>query len=288
MKKLIAILNCHDDDVFCFRKEIIDHFIDHGYRVLISCPYGKRIEKIRRDNVIYEDILIDRRGKNPFKDYKLYTDYIKLFKKYCPSIVLSFTIKPNIYGGLAARKLKIPYISNITGLGSGFENGGITKKIILFLYKQVLNSASYVLFQNESNKDKILKSGILQHQRYDVIPGSGVNLDRFFYCDYPSEDKIVFNYIGRVMKDKNIDAFLFIAKRLHTKYKNTIFNIIGFIEKDEEHYRTELLKLEKDGIVRYCGPQEDVRPFIQLSHAIIHPSTYGEGVSNVCLESAAM
>lgn len=288
MRKIIAMLNCHDDDVFCFRKEIIDDLADHGYVVLVSCPYGKRIEEIRRNNVIYKNIVIDRRGTNPFNDYKLYKSYLQLFKKFKPVAVLSYTIKPNIYGGLAAKKLKIPYINNITGLGSGFENGGIIKKIIVEFYRIVLNSAYHIFFQNESNKKKVLELGVIHHKRYDVIPGSGVNLDRFYFCDYPVKDKIVFNYIGRVMKDKNIDDYLFLAEELTNKYDNLEFNVIGFIEDSESYYKKIIESLVKRGIIKYRGPQMDVRPFIIKSHAIIHPSTYGEGLSNVLLESAAM
>lgn len=286
--KIIAMLNCHDDDVFCFRKEIIDNLADNGYKVLVSCPYGERIKKIRRNNVIYKNINIDRRGTNPVNDLKLYFSYLKLFKKYKPIAVLAFTIKPNIYGGMAARSLRIPYVNNITGLGSGFENGGIVKKIILLMYRIVLNSSSYIFFQNETNREKILTTGILHHERNEVIPGSGVNIDRFYFSEYPSEEKIVFNYIGRVMKDKNIDDYLFAAKKMQKKYDNLEFNVIGFIEESEAHYKKELDELEQQGIIIYRGSQQDVRPFIEKSHAIIHPSTYGEGLSNVLLESAAM
>lgn len=286
-RKIVAMLNCHDDDVFCFRKEIIDDLADHGYTVLVSCPYGERINSILRDNVIYEDIKIDRRGKNPFTDYRLYKDYLALFKKYRPLAVLAFTIKPNIYGGLAAKKLGIPYVNNITGLGSGYENGGLVKSIILTMYRIVLNSAHHIFFQNRANRDKILATGILHHNRFEVIPGSGVNLERFRYCEYPKTENIVFNYIGRVMREKNIDDYIYIAKIIHEKHKNTIFNVIGFIEPTEFHYKTELAELEQQGIIRYLGPQKDVQPLIKDSYAIIHPSTYGEGLSNVLLESAA-
>ena len=287
-RKVVAMLNCHDDDVFCFRKEIIDDLADKGYTVLVSCPYGERIEKIRRKGVIYEDIQIDRRGTNPVRDYNLLREYVRLFRKYKPIIVLAFTIKPNIYGGMAAKLLRIPYVNNITGLGSGFENGGIVKQVILLMYRIVLSTAYYIFFQNDANKEVIINTGIVRHNRYRVIPGSGVNLDRFSYYEYPRSDSIVFNYIGRVMRDKNIDDYIYIAKRIHEKYPAIVFNIIGFIEETESHYESELAELEKQGIVKYHGSQQDVRPFIRESYAIIHPSTYGEGLSNVLLESAAM
>ncbi|MCH5339944.1 MAG: glycosyltransferase family 4 protein [Acetatifactor sp.] len=286
--KVIAMLNCHDDDVFCFRKEIIDDLADNGYTVLVSCPYGKRIEFIKRKNVIYEDIEIDRRGTNPIKDLKLLRSYVNLFKKYKPLVVLAFTIKPNIYGGLAARHLKIPYVNNITGLGSGFENGGIVKRIIVLLYRVVFNSAYHIFFQNEENRKKIQSANIIKHDRYEVIPGSGVNLRKFAFCEYPKEGTIVFNYIGRVMRDKNIDDYLYLAEKIKEKYSNITFNVIGFIEETESEYRDKLKELEDKGIIRYLGSQQDVRPFIDQSCAIVHPSTYGEGLSNVLLESASV
>ena len=136
------------------------------------------------------------------------------------------------------------------------------------------------------------KTGMVKGKRR-LIPGSGVDTERFPLQPYPSGgngidgEKVVFNYIGRILHDKGVDDFIENAKRIKKKYPNTQFNMLGFIEQTEMHYKDELEELEKKGIVHYLGSQKDVRPFIAASHATIHPSTYGEGMSNVLLESAS-
>lgn len=289
MKK-IALLNCHGDDVYCFRKEIIDALVDKGCMVILSCPESSRLDYFRgHDNVIIEDVYIDRRGTNPVKDLKLLYDYIRLFKKHQPDVVCTFTIKPNVYGSIAADMLSIPHINNITGLGSGFQNGGFVQRVVKLLYRTALRKSRKVFFQNQENQEIALQTGLVNEKiPYECIPGSGVNLARFDYKEKDtSDDIVVFNYIGRVLKDKRIDDYLDAAKAIKAKYKNTQFNIIGFIEHTEIHYKKLLEELEKDGIVHYCGSVDDVRPLVYASDAIVHPSSYGEGISNVLLESAA-
>jgi galacturonosyltransferase len=126
-----------------------------------------------------------------------------------------------------------------------------------------------------------------------LIPGSGVALDRYPVQDYPeggdglTGEPVVFNYIGRILKDKGVDDYIEAAKRIKKKYPKTEFNMLGFIEPTERHYEAELEELGKQGIVLYRGSQKDVKPWIKRAHAIIHPSTYGEGMSNVLLENAS-
>lgn len=291
-RRTVILMNCHDDDVYCFRQEIINRFIEEGYQVVISCPDGPKLKLMKNMDCIFENISIDRRGTNPINDTRLLLAYIKLIKKYKPCVVAAFTIKPNIYGSIAAQICRVPYINNITGLGSGFENGGLIQKIVKNLYKVALKKSKMVFFQNQSNLEIVKKLNILNSD-FKLIPGSGVNTDRFEYLDYPEGGNgingktVVFNYIGRVLHDKGIDDYIEAAKTIKKEYPNTEFNIIGFIEPTENHYINELKDLECRGIVKYCGQQLDVRPYIKKSHAIIHPSTYGEGMSNVLLESAS-
>lgn len=289
MMKSIALLNCHGDDVFCFRREIIEALVEKGCRVILSCPEHSRLDYFRhKEGIIIEDVQIDRRGTNPFKDIKLIWDYLRLLKKYQPDFVCTFTIKPNIYGSIAADLLDIPHINNITGIGSGYKNGGFVKNIVISLYKIALRKSQMVFFQNKENLQMAIATKMVSYKtRYQVIPGSGVNLEKFTYKEKEESDKITFNYIGRVMKDKRIDDYLKAACIIKEKYPQTVFNILGFIEKDESHYEKELKELEDKGVVHYCGNVDDVRPYIYASDAIIHPSTYGEGISNVLLETAA-
>lgn len=288
--KKIALLNCHGDDVFCFRKEIIDALIMKGCQVILSCPESIRLDCFRNNkNIIIEDISIDRRGTNPIRDFKLLVDYIRLFRRYRPDVVCTFTIKPNIYGSIAADLLGIPHINNITGLGSGFQNGGIIQRVVKILYKISLRKSKKIFFQNKENQVVAIKNKLVNDLiPHECIPGSGVNLERFVYKEKISKgNTIVFNYIGRVLKDKRIDDYLEAAKIIKSEYDNIVFNIIGFVEEKETHYVKLLKDLEEKQIIHYCGNVDDVRPYIYESDAIIHPSSYGEGISNVLLESAA-
>lgn len=291
-KPLVALITNHDDDVYCFRKELIEGLKKAGFNVLISCPYGEKLNLMQDIKFKYDDVYIDRRGTNPLSDFKLMLHYRKMMHKYRPDVVLTYTSKPNVYASFAAKSLGIPYINNVTGLGSVLSMKTMMKSFIMALFKLAFRNSSCIFFQNEDNMKLALKQGLV-HGDYQLIPGSGVNVERYPLQDYPNGgngiegENVVFNYIGRVLRDKGIDDYIEAAKYIKKKYPNTEFNIIGFIEPSESHYESEIEKLEKQGIVIYRGQQKDVKPFISRSHAIIHPSTYGEGMSNVLLENAS-
>lgn len=291
-RKLIALLTNNDDDIYCFRKELIEALVKNNYDMLISCPDGPKFELMKYIPYIYDNPVIDRRGTNVVADFKLLCHYYQLFNKYKPDVVLTYTAKPNVYGSFAAKLLGIPYINNVTGLGSVLNKSGLMRKFILSLFGFAYRNANCVMFQNSTNM-KLAEEHNMVKGRHELIPGSGVNTERYPLQPYPeggnglNGKKIVFNYIGRILHDKGVDDYIEAAKIITAKYPNTEFNMIGFIEPSEMHYKKELEALEKKGIVYYRGSQKDVRPFIKRSHAIIHPSTYGEGMSNVLLENAS-
>lgn len=291
-KPLIALVTNNDDDIYCFRKELIEGLLAEGYEMLISCPNGPKFEMMKDIPFIYDDPIIDRRGTNIIADGKLFLHYRKIFKKYRPDVVLTYTAKPNVYASVAARQLGIPYINNVTGLGSVLNKTGLMRAFIMFLFKTAYRGAACVMFQNSTNMKLALDARMIKGD-YKLIPGSGVDTERYPLQSYPEGgdgidgDIIVFNYIGRILHDKGVDDYIEAAKQIKGKYPNTEFNMIGFIEPTENHYKKELEGLEKQGIVKYRGSQKDVKPFISRAHAIIHPSTYGEGMSNVLLENAS-
>ena len=291
-KPLIALLTNNDDDVYCFRKELIEGLIQEGYEILISCPNGPKFDLMKDIPFRYDDPIIDRRGTNIFADGKLFLHYRKLFKKEKPDIVLTYTAKPNVYASVAARTLGIPYINNVTGIGSVVNMTGIKKAFILWLFKFAYRGATCVMFQNSTNMKLAIDSGMIKGD-YQLIPGSGVDLNRYPLQEYPdggdgkTGNIVVFNYIGRVLHDKGVDDYIEAAKKIKKKYPNTEFNMLGFIEPTESHYEKDLEYLGKQGIIKYRGSQKDVKPWIARAHAIIHPSTYGEGMSNVLLENAS-
>ena len=291
-KKLVALLTNNDDDIYCFRKELIEALLAHDYEVLISCPYGEKFELMEGIEYLYDNPEIDRRGTNVLADSKLLRHYRRLFKQYQPDVVLTYTAKPNVYGSMAANRLHIPVINNLTGIGSVKNQSKPKKDLILRLFRHAYNKSSCVMFQNETNMKDALNNGLVKGD-YMLIPGSGVNTERYPLQEYPDGgdgihgDPIIFNYIGRILKDKGIEDYIAAAKRIRKKYPATEFNLLGFIEPDEIHYEKDLENLAKRGVVYYLGSQKHVVPFITRSHATIHPSIYGEGMSNVLLETAS-
>lgn len=289
---LIALLTNNDDDIYCFRKELIEAIIDSGYEMLISCPDGEKFELMKHISYRYDDPVIDRRGTNIVADAKLFIHYFKLFIKNKPSVVLTYTAKPNVYAGLAAWLLGIPVISNVTGFGSVLNEGGFKQKLIMTLFKFAFRRSACVMFQNSTNMKLAEESGMVKEE-HKLIPGSGINTERYPLQTYPnggdgkSGEKVVFNYIGRILHDKGVDDYIEAAKRIKADYPNTEFNMLGFIEPTEMHYKDILAQLEEKDIIKYRGSQKDIKPFVTASHATIHPSTYGEGMSNVLLESAS-
>ncbi len=291
-KHLVALLTNNDDDIYCFRKELIEEIIAAGYEMLISCPDGEKFELMKHIDYRYDNPVIDRRGTNIIADAKLFIHYFKLFLKNKPSVVLTYTAKPNVYAGLAAYLLGIPVISNVTGFGSVLNEGGFKQKLIMSLFKFSFRRSACVMFQNSTNMKLAEETGMVKGE-HRLIPGSGVNTDRYPLQPYPDGgngkegDKVVFNYIGRILHDKGVDDYIEAAKRIKAEYPNTEFNMLGFIEPTEMHYKKLLSELEEKDIVKYRGSQKDIKPFVTASHATIHPSTYGEGMSNVLLESAS-
>lgn len=292
-KPIIALLTNNDDDVYCFRKELIEALIAEGYEMLISCPDGPKFELMKDIPYIYDNPEIDRRGTNPIKDFGLLMHYRKLFKKYRPAVVLTYTAKPNVYASIVAHSLGNPVINNLTGLGSVVNESGMKQAFIMWLFKLAYQKSACMMFQNATNMQVAIDQGMVKGD-YKLIPGSGVNTDRYPLQPYPAGgdgkegEPIVFNYIGRVLHDKGVDDYIEAAKRIKAKYPQTEFNMLGFIEPTEMHYEEDLRILGEQGIVQYRGSQKDVKPWVARAHATIHPSTYGEGMSNVLLESASM
>jgi len=270
--------------LFLFRREVIKAFIDEGYSVTIAAPArgDNKFTWFVENGCTILEIPVDRRGTNPLSDLILVRRYMKLMKSIKPMVVLTYTIKPNVYGGIAARLLHIPQLANITGLGDAVENPGLLQKFTIFLYRIGLKKAKKVFYQNPSIRDfcqkhRIGKDGVL-------LPGSGVNLQWHTFQDYPpKDDKIKFNFIGRVMKDKGIEEFIAMTKAVTAKYPNTEFHIYG---RCEERYEEQLKKWQDEGLVIWHGSVPDVRPYIKNSSCTIHPS-YHEGMANVLLETCA-
>lgn len=279
----VLVLSNFGMGLYKFRKELLQELIKQGHEVFVSLPNDEYVPLLENVGCEYIESKVDRRGTNPISDMKLLSSYVKIINKIKPDIVLTYTIKPNVYGGIACRTTNTPYLPNITGLGTAVENEGLMQKITLTLYKIALKNAECIFFQNEPNRQFFIDRGIIKNKS-KVIPGSGVNLEQHCYEEYPNnKENIRLLFIGRIMKAKGIDELFEAARQIKVSYKNVEFHLVGFCE---EGYSEKLRELNDSGIIHYHGQQDDVHKFIKDSHATILPS-YHEGTSNVLLESAS-
>lgn len=283
----ILVLSNSFIGLYNFRKEVFQTFRNLGWEVVISSPIGKNQQKVDWFESIgcqIVDTRFDRQGTNPLADFRLMIDYCQLIKKVNPDIVLSYTIKPNLYGGIASNLCCVPQLANITGLGAAVEYPGMLQKLTILLYKFCMRRTRLVFFQNVANQQFCLNHGMVKG-RTRLIPGSGVNLSYHALKPYPNiNEPHRFLFIGRIRKEKGIEEYLAAARVICKEYPNTEFHIIG---ECENNYESCFNQMVKEGLVYYHGMQSDVRPFIEKACCIIHPSFYPEGMSNVLLEACA-
>ncbi len=278
----VLILANNDIGLYKFRKEVIEELLKEN-EVFLCLPDGEFISKLKEMGCKFISCEFNRHGMNPVKELQLIGFYKKVVKQCKPDIVFTYTIKPNVYGGMVCARKGIPYVANITGLGTAVENAGLMQKITVTLYKIGLRKAQKVFFQNKENQEFMLKHKVVKGA-YDLLPGSGVNLKQYQVLEYPNGDTIDFVFIARVMKEKGIDQYLEAAEYIRKKYPNTRFHICGFCEQD---YEERLQKLQEKGIIIYHGLVKNIAEIHAISQCTIHPTYYPEGLSNVLLESAA-
>lgn len=283
-KDRVLILVNHDVVIYNFRKELVERLLNEGYEVFISSPQGERIRDLVNMGCKYVEATVERRSLNPVAEHKLLNYYKRIVAEVNPGVVLTYTVKPNIYGGLACQKLGVAYISNVTGLGSSLMKPGSLHWMISMLYKRGLRGSACVFFQNEENLRFFLRSKIF-NGKYRLIPGSGVNVAENSYKEYPNHsERVNFLYLGRVMREKGIEEFIGSAEKVKRLYPSVEFNVAGWVE--EEEYEEKLTRLTNEGTINYHGWHKDVSGFLSSAHAVVSPS-YHEGMSNVLLESAS-
>ena len=182
MKRILIFANI-DVGLYKFRKELIQELLHQGNEVYISLPDGELVRNLEKMGCKFVNTSVDRRGIYPKTDAKLMLFYRKLIKKLHPDMVITYTIKPNIYGGLMCRMLRTPYAVNITGLGTAFQSESTVKKLVTFLYKIALKKAKVVFFENIGNKQTFLDLNILKEKQICVLNGAGVNLAEYPFCE---------------------------------------------------------------------------------------------------------
>ncbi|MGL5562899.1 MAG: glycosyltransferase family 4 protein [Tannerellaceae bacterium] len=283
MKERILIVANNDIGLYNFRLELIETLIDSNYEVHIALPNGKRITDLVRLGCIYHGLSIDRRGKNIFKDLYTLKRISNLIDTIKPKCILSYTIKPNLYASIVAHLKNTPILVNITGLGTAVERESFLQKLILQTYRFSLKNVECVFFQNEFNRNFFQKHAI-KAKKTRLIPGSGVNVNKYTLLPYPNPEIIRFVFISRILKEKGIEQYLKAAEYFKSHYSNVEFHILGACE---DEYKGLLDTFIAKDIVNYHGVVLNTHQFLNDIHCLVHPSFYPEGMSNVILECAS-
>lgn len=242
MKKILILANS-SAGLYDFRNELIEKLLSE-YQVTVSLPDTVKTEELKSEGCKVVHTPINRRGVNPAEDFKLLRSYRRLLKEEKPDLVLTYTIKPNIYGGFCCGLMKIPYLVTVTGLGSTFQKRGLLLKMIVTMYRAGLKKAACVFFQNEENQ-KIFENYKIKGKSARLVKGSGVNLEHHTFEEYPEGEKVRFLYVGRMMREKGIEELLEAAEALHGP--EVVFELLGYCDED---YQDRLDDCEQKGYIR--------------------------------------
>lgn len=285
--RIILILINTTLGLYRFRLELLEELIQAGYAVYFSCPDDGFLTELTTTGARYIPTQVDRRGTNPIRDIGLIFQYQRIIRMVRPDIVLTYTIKPNIYGTFISKLNKVPVITTITGLGDAFLLENWMGKIIRFFYAAAMRGTSCIFFQNYENM-QVFQDMKISHDsvRNRLVPGSGVNIQRYSPLPYPEDDNIVrFLFLGRLMRSKGITELLLAVAKLRVDYADRfLLLLVGGYDED---IRNEVDAAQAAGNVLALGMQADVMPYVAKCHCVVLPS-YSEGMSNSLLEGAAM
>ena len=285
--KVAIVLNT-SWNIYNFRMNFIRALQAQGHEIHTIAPKDKYTQYLVEAGCIHHNVRMDSRGANPIKDFALIVELGLIYKKLRPDIILHYTIKPNVYGTLAAAMLKIPVINNVCGLGTVFLKKSITSSIAMILYRISFRFAHKVFFQNKEDQELFVSNKLVTPESVDLLQGSGIDLNRFKPTDYTRNQKFTFLLISRLITDKGILEYIDAIHLLKSKGTDFKFQILGTI--DEEHKRgikKEIInKWVESNTVEYLGSTDDVRPYIQAADCIVLPS-YREGTPRTLLEAAS-
>ena len=279
----ILIITNHSYMLYRFRRELIAE-LQKEHEVVLSMPFVGHEDDFQAMGLRCINTEVDRRGINPKTDLKLMAAYRKLLRDERPDLVITYSIKPNIYAGLMCSMMKIPFCANVQGLGTAFQRKGLAQ-FVTMLYKTALKKAKVVFFENEGNAQEFIDRKILPREKITILPGAGINLERYPLTAYPQNDQVRFLYLGRIMKEKGMDELFSAMRRLYAELGNKVcLDLVGFFDDD---YESQVNALVDEGIAVFHGFQTDPMPYYAVADCVVLPS-YHEGLSNVLLEGAAI
>lgn len=284
----IAIVLNTSWNIYNFRMNFVQSLLAAGHEVHTIAPVDDYTHFLAEAGCTHHPVRMDSRGANPIKDSALIVELFFIYRKIRPDIILHYTIKPNVYGTLAASLLRIPVINNVCGLGTVFLKKNIVSAVALALYKISFRFASKVFFQNPDDLKLFLEKKLVPEQAVDLLPGSGIDLEKFRPMMYRRNTRFTFLLISRLISDKGIFEYIEAVRKLRDSGLDARFQILG--PMDPEHKRgisTEVIKTWIDsGLIEYLGQTDNVRDFIANADCIVLPS-YREGTPRTLLEAAS-
>jgi glycosyltransferase involved in cell wall biosynthesis len=284
----IAIVLNTSWNIYNFRMSFIRTLIDQGHEVHTIAPVDDYTPLLIEAGCIHHKVRMDSRGANPIKDSALIVELFMIYRRIRPDIILHYTIKPNVYGTLAAAMLGIPVVNNVCGLGTVFLKDNLVSAIAILLYKISFRFAQKVFFQNPDDLKLFLDKGLVPAAAVDLVPGSGIDLKRFQPTGFARNKSFTFLLISRLITDKGILEYIEAVKKLRSSGVDARFQILGAM--DPQHKRG--IKVEviqewiRSGVIEYLGTTDDVRLFINKADCIVLPS-YREGTPRTLLEAAS-
>ena len=275
-----------------FRASLIRALVGAGYEVVAVAPHDEYVSKLKELGCHVVSLPINMHGINIFQDLLLFFRYLRVMRRHKPSVYLGFTVKPNIYGSIAAHIHGITVVNNIGGLGIVFSRkSGWLSRLLHVLYRVALSRSHKIFFQNKDDYLKFIKEGIISNQLTGQLPGSGIDLEWFSYvpkaaCD---NNKVQFLLLARMLWDKGIEEYITAARILHIDYPNVKFILLGFLDDNNPYAisQSQMDKWEKEGVIEYYGMSNNVKIEINKVDCVVLPSYYREGVPHALLESAA-
>ncbi len=284
----IAIVLNTSWNIYNFRMNFIRALQAEGHEVHTIAPKDDYTHFLTEAGCVHHQVRMDSRGANPIKDSALIFELWSIYKKVRPDVILHYTIKPNIYGTIAASILKIPVINNVCGLGTIFLKNNLVSKIAILLYKWSFRFPKKVFFQNPDDLALFISKKLIRPEIADLVPGSGIDLSRFAPTEFKRNKSFTFLLISRLISDKGILEYVEAVKKLKTAGIDARFQILG--ATDPKHKRGIKLKVIdswiRGGTIEYLGTTMDVRGFIQQADCIVLPS-YREGTPRTLLEAAS-
>ena len=289
MKKRIVIISNLSWNLYNFRLSLMYAMRDAGYEVIAIAPHDRYSQKIIDAGFEFHDIKMNAQGINPIEDLRTTYQFYKLFKKISPDVLCQYTIKPNIYGSFMARHFKIKIINNIAGLGTLFIKEGLVTKIAKTLYKVSQSKADKVFFQNKDDFNFFISKGIVRADKCDILPGSGVDTNRFKPKYKEQSENIRFLLIARMIWEKGIGEYVQAAREIKKVYPNVEFCLLGFLDVQNPGAITknEMDEWVNEGVINYLGISDNVDVVIQTADCVVLPSYYREGTPKTLLESGS-